>query len=104
MGRFTTWVPKSQVVSSVDWSALAPARVAPPPPAMQTLASNQIPVAGWLAKKNGHDEVLTVIRKKAETAKWVLLVVGRNPATWQQGMSTTMEVGVPKSQIIQGVY
>ena len=85
-GKFETWIPKSQI-SEGDLSRF----VAPKPvPQKKVLGENQIQVADWLADKNGHPNVLTVLGVKAQTSKWFLLLTDHG------------EIGVPKSQIVQG--
>jgi hypothetical protein len=86
MGQFETWIPKSQI-SYGSVSGLAAPK---PAPAKQKIEENQIQVADWLAEKNGHPTVLTVISVKVQTAKWFLLKTNHG------------EIGVPKSQIVQG--
>lgn len=89
MGEFTVWVPRKCIKTEINLGQYAPAS---PLPEVKQLQPGQIQVAAWLAKKNGHPEVLTVISKKKETDRWVLLV------------TNVGEVGIPKSQILGGAY
>lgn len=89
MGEFTVWVPRKCIKTEINLGQFAPAA---PAPVALVLQPNQIQIAAWLARKNDLPEVLTVISKKKETEKWVLLLTDKG------------EVGLPKSQILGGIY
>ena len=93
MGQFTVWIIRRHLRDNRDaLLALTPTEqnTPPPPPVMKPLISNQVQIAEWLSRKDNLPEVLTVVRKEKETAKWVLF------ETVEAG-----KVGLPKSQILQ---